>query len=93
MLRNSLTVLGVAACLAAAPLAAQQQQTGQTPAPARATAHAPAVAGPRLSAEFPSYQPSIGKSANAAAASGTTTITISTVALVVLGIVLLLLLL
>ena len=91
MLRHSLTLLAVLACLTAAPLAAQTQQHPSSPA--RASARVQVPAGPRLNAAFPSYQPTLGHDdAAAAAAASRTTITISTLGLVLIAILLILLL-
>ena len=95
MLRHSFIVLAVVACLSAtgaAPLSAQAQQPS-SPARAAARAQVPAPAGPRLSAGFQSYQPSIGRNdADAAAAVSRTTITISTLGLILIAVLLILLL-
>ncbi|OLE34897.1 MAG: hypothetical protein AUG47_00045 [Alphaproteobacteria bacterium 13_1_20CM_3_64_12] len=97
MLRHSFIVLAVVACLSAtraAPLSAQAQQpSSPARAAARAQVPAPTAGGPRLSAGFQSYQPSIGRNdADAAAAASRTTITISTLGLILIAVLLILLL-
>ena len=96
MLRHSFIVLAVVACLSAtgaAPLSAQAQHpSSPARAAARAQVPAPTAGGPRLSAGFPSYQPSIGRNDADAAAASRTTITISTLGLILIAVLLILLL-
>ena len=89
MIRSSLCLVAAVACLATAPLGAQQQQPEQ---PAKASV----PAGPRLTPEFKSFKPKLAQEeaavTAAAAAADRTVITISTVGLVIIGILLILLL-
>ena len=88
MIRSSLCLVAAVACLATAPLGAQQQQPEQ---PAKASV----PAGPRLTPEFKSFKPKLAQeeaAVTAAAAADRTVITISTVGLVIIGILLILLL-
>jgi len=87
MIRSSLCLVAAVACLATAPLGAQQQP--QEPAKASVPA------GPRLAPEFKSFKPKLAQeeaAVTAAAAADRTVITISTVGLVIIGILLILLL-
>jgi len=88
MIRSSLCLVAAVACLATAPLGAQQQP--QEPAKASVPA------GPRLAPEFKSFKPKLAQEeaavTAAAAAADRTVITISTVGLVIIGILLILLL-
>lgn len=94
MMRISLSLVAAVACLATAPLAAQQPQTAAHRAVAPA-APAQQPAGPRLGADFKSFRPKLAQEEAAAAstaAAGSTTITISTLGLVLLAVLLILLL-
>ena len=101
MTRISLSLVAAVACLATAPLAAQQPQTAAQHASApvaqaqQAIPVPPAPGGPRLGADFKSFRPKLSQEEAATAASAaasTTTITISTLGLVLLAVLLILLL-
>lgn len=94
MVRHSLSMLAAVACLATAPLMAQEPAAPAAPAPHSQVAARPAT-GPRVEPGFRSYQPSLaGQEAAAAttAAADRTVITISTVGLVLLIVLLIVLL-
>jgi len=88
MIRSTLCLVAAVACLATAPLGAQQQPHQ----PAKASV----PAGPRLTPEFKSFKPKLAQEeaavTAAAAAADRTVITISTLGLIVIGILLILLL-
>jgi hypothetical protein len=93
MVRHSLSMLAAVACLATAPLMAQEPAVA-TPAPQTEVAARPA-SGPRLEPGFRSYQPSLARDEAAlatAAAADRTVITISTLGLVLLVVLLIILL-
>ena len=93
MIRSRLYLVVAAACLAAAPLAAQQPQHPAA-GPAAAPSAPARVTGPRLAPEFTSFQPKLAQkeAAVTAAAADRTVITISTLGLVIIGVLLILLL-
>lgn len=94
MVRHSLSMLVAVACLATAPLVAQEPGAPAAPAPHSQVATRPA-SGPRVEPGFRSYQPSLAgqeAAAAAAAAADRTVITISTLGLVLLVVLLIILL-
>jgi hypothetical protein len=91
MLRRAFTLVAVLGCLAMAPLAAQEQQAAPvSPAPQE---HASGGGGPRLTPDYPRYQPAVDQQNSLAttAAADRVTITITTLGLVLLIILLVLL--
>jgi hypothetical protein len=88
-------MLAAVACLATAPLVAQERAAPPASAP-QTTVTAQSAAGPRLAPGYRSYQPSLARDESAAtmtaAAADRTVITISTVGLVLLVVLLIILL-
>ena len=94
MVRHSLSLLAAVACLATAPLMAQEPAATAPPAPQPQVVARPAP-GPRVEPGFRSYQPSLARDEAAvatAAAADRTVITISTLGLVLLVVLLIILL-